>query len=253
VPKLLFGRVVKLTVTAEGAETVVLPGFDAEKNAGFDVDAHIIKSAEPDANKSVVRVFNLPDNLRKLFQGRGVKCAVEAGHKFAGNVASLGVFDVTRAWSELEEADWVTHFEGGEAHNALFDADISYSFSAGQTFGFVAKQIIQPLFDAGIGRGNFDKTLGASTQTFPNGACGEGKARDRLRSLAKKAGFEFSVQHSAFQFVKLGEANKAMIVNLSPSSGLIGVPAWGEADLRRARNRRSRSRPCSSLRSSRTG
>lgn len=227
----LYGRVLNVLITSnDPTQLVRINGFDITKNQGFDIDVHVTKDSQRDSNKAVVRIFNLPEDQRRAFQAPGCQFTISAGHQYASDLASLGVFTVRKVFHDVEEADWVTHIEGGEEHNAIIDTRVQASFGPGQTIGTIANTIIKPLVAAGIGIGNFALTVGASTITYPNGYAASGRAQQKLAELARKAGYFFSIQHGEFFFYKPGQGDNTRIVRLSSDTGLLNLPIVGEGD-----------------------
>lgn len=219
--KRAFGRVVEVRLISQGAAPILFEGFDVD----FKVEANISSTT---ANKGDVTLFNLPQEYRAAFQKPEAKLSLTAGYANT-SVALLGVYDVQRVASELMGPDWVTQIQCSENLTALRDATISTSFKPGVSKATVYKQLANAMVSFGVTLGNFAGTLGASSGTFPNGVALEGRVASLLEQYARKEGFFFSVQGGELVFL----AEDAILekqITLSPDTGLIGLPEFGEAD-----------------------
>jgi hypothetical protein len=219
----LFDRRVKLTVGQEpptGNFIQLMP--TASVITGLRVVFEIEKSLKPEPQKAVVAVYNLSDESRGKFVGKGLRVVLEAG--YPDSLAVIYAGHTRDALSARENVDWVTKFECGTNERELAFARVSESFKPGASVFGLVKKCVQAVAKDG---GNLNSLEHVITDTFSSGYSAHGNAAQELTNLLEPRGYSWSVQDGRMQILRADEATADEPVLLSPDTGLVGSPELG--------------------------
>lgn len=185
----------------------------------------ISKTILQQPNLSEVTIYNLsPDAENSLIQ-EGSRVIVEAGYE--GDQYGL-IFDGDIVQPIRDKEDGVTYrltlraMDGDRFMNYGF---VGFSILKGQTSRSQIDNIISQV-QMPINRGLISDSF--SHATLPRGKVVFGLARDYLRQLAQSQDATFYVEDNKVNIIKATDLPPDEIFDLSPESGLIGVPAQNE-------------------------
>jgi len=213
----LYGRKYKLII-------------GTDDNSGIEVsELHCIftveKSMTLDPNPSIIQIFNLSPNTRNIILTQGQRIIIAAGYEgpqfgliFDGDI----VRPLKRGTKSINRITELIAQDGDVFLNKGF---ISVSYSSGQD----ARSIIEDMAgvaDPDISIGSVSENL--SGTTLARGKVLFGQAKDYARKIAKGEGALCYVCDRQIHLVKPADLPTDEIVDLSPSSGLIGTPEQTE-------------------------
>lgn len=207
---LLYNRVLQIAVGKPRAEALAV----SELHCSFNIR----KTSDSKENDISVAIYNMNPSTRALFETIGNRLVVSAGYMTTGPQL-LAIGDILSASTDYTNPDFITTINAADAGKALRTARVSVSYKAGTP----AKTMVQELLDKlDIDQPEFPLAL---TDTFKTGWSFVGKARDGLDQLAKRFGFEWSVQNNTLQLTEAREPSQRQAVYLSQETGMIGTPS----------------------------
>ena len=225
---LLLGRSFKLTIGAPNNPALSASVAFNDQNAtgydvsGLDCEFSIEKTLKPEPNTLDLRVYNLSETNRRLFEGsQKLTVKLEAG--YAGETALLWLGEARAAWSTREGPDIVTHIESGDGEKEHRKSRIQLCYGPKVPTATALDAICQAL---GVGLGNTQQAMAAlqakGLKTI-NGSI-SGSAARRLTDICRSAGLEWSIQNGALQILPIGQLAQATGFLLSAQTGMIGSP-----------------------------
>jgi hypothetical protein len=216
-----------MTVLSQRAVRVVI-GTEASAKVieGLRVQFRVKKTVSKEPNECELSITNLAEQSRAALQAQGTKVVVEAGYE--GELSQLFSGDSRFISHVREGANWVTKVQMGDGERAYRYAQVSESFRAGTSvatvFAKVAQQLALDIADAvAFVRSN-------TTEQFTHGYAASGKASKEIDRLLSGRGFEWSIQDGKLQVTKAGKAVVGSAALLSPTTGLVGSPAYGSPE-----------------------
>ncbi len=206
----LFGRRYKVII-GTGSN-----GFDvSELRCTFQIE----KSMAETPNYSEITIYNLSPQTENILIKTGNRVLLEAGYE--GPQYGL-IFDGEVVQPLRERENGLTYkltLVSQDGDKFLNDGIVNASYSAGQTPRTIANQVTSgatnPIQIDSISENLEDKKLVRGKVVF-------GLARDYLRQIAKTEQAAFYVNDGKVNIVKATDVPKGRIIDLSPSSGLIG-------------------------------
>ncbi len=233
----LFGRVARLSVEREG-QPVGDDGVQFESRfEGLRIQFKIEKSAQMVPNTADISVYNLAESSRRQLKSVGALVTLEAA--YGGNAA--GLLGQSAALSVVfrgnartidhvrKGPDWVTRIQCGDGEIGYRYSLANQSFKSGTSIQDAATYLAKQLqgidvsgFLAKLSKGEI---AGAVSQ-FVHGASFFGNAGEELERLMAAAGYQLSIQDHELVALKLTQTS-AVVVVLSPTTGLIGSPEHG--------------------------
>lgn len=202
-------------------------GNNEQTKTTLRVTFEIKKSTNPEPNISIINIYNLSENNRKLLQQKD-PIIVEAGYTktlqqiFSGNITLINHVN--------ENVDWITKIESGDGSDQYRNSRINISFKSKISLRSVLEEAAKNMsLDLGnsidkITTGNFRKNF----TEFTKGVVLNGKTVDILNKYLSTAGYQWSIQDKALQVLKPEETTEEQIVVLDSDSGLVGTPELGE-------------------------
>lgn len=210
----LFGRKWKVIVATKGTDGIDITGLKTV----FSIEKSM--SAEP--NKSNIQIYNLAPATQNFILSDAKRIIIEAGYENSSQYGLIFDGDIVKAVRRgAQSIDKVTEVIAQDGDLFLNSGFVSVSYSAGQTTESVLTQM--------QGIGDEDMTLGSVSSDLKGTQLARGKAmfgqpKDYAAMLAKSEGALFYINDRKLNLVKPGDLPEGEIVDLSPSSGLIGTP-----------------------------
>lgn len=194
----------------------------------LDIQFDIVKTLRKEPNTADITIFNLnPDNRDTLAELEKPVAQLKAGYE--GDIKTIFLGDTRSAFSSYEPPDWVTLIEGGDGEDKVSKKRINKTFAPGTPLSVIIQAAATAL---GLGTGNlaqflpFAKLVNGGKETI-NGMTLSGPAARELYRIVRSTGLEYSVQDSTLQFLSAGKSLIDTAVVLTPETGLIGVPTFG--------------------------
>lgn len=223
----LFDRRCVLLLQAPNPDNFIEPLPGATIVDGLRVKFTIKKTLESSPNQSTVEVYNLSPTHRAAFQKKGTKVYLQAGYK--DTVRQIFSGDSRRVENIQTGPDWVTKVTLGDGERAYRFARFSETFTPGATVETVVRSIAAAMkLDATDAVAQTRAALGpGSLDSFFSGYSFHGQASVALDSVLSSLGLTWSIQDGKLQVLAPGTALGGTVPLWSPSSGLIGSPAFG--------------------------
>lgn len=217
----LFERRCSIIVGKPPTDYVTLqPG--AIEVTGLRMQFKIEKTLTKTPNTCEVLITNLSEKSRAGMQAKGSRIIVSAG--YPSTQAQIFSGDARLIEHVHVGPDWITKIQCGDGERAYQFARVNTSFAGGTRVVDVLKAAARSMF---VDPGNLNEKAAALTQQFVNGYAMQGKASREFDKVLAPTGLEWSIQDGRMQLLAPGEANKDVVVEISPTSGLIGSPEHG--------------------------
>jgi len=211
-----FLRVARFkTISSAGAGEAAIPGVFGQKDyTGLRTQFKIAKTSESGANQAKITIFNLNEDSRTSLEEKDLKVVLECG--YSGNVGELFRGDILKVASIKKGEDWLTHIEAGDGQKALQAKHIDKSWGPGTPFIAIIQQAILGL---GLTQG---PAVPVGADIALGGFSFSGPIKKLLDVLAKRFGFEWSVQNEVVQISYDGAPTLDIPVVINPRTGVIG-------------------------------
>ena len=233
-PQRLFDREVTLNIGG-----LRIASRDAETGQGkpiLKVQFRIELSGQKDPNTAEVSIFNLAKASRAAVQQKGILTELEAG--YLGAISLIFKGDLDYGETKRTGNEWVTTLQSTDSGTQYRVARINESFDAGTAVA----DVLQRAADAiGVGLGNVASEIAkgiprGTAVEYVKGLVLSGQATSAFDKVAKRAGFEWSIQAGQIQLTRPGLAiDPSTAIVLNSGTGLIGSPEQGEKGLIKAR------------------
>ncbi len=203
---------------------------DNNKGTALDVSQlrckfNIQKTMMMQANYSTITIYNLSANTENSLITEGNRIVVEAGYE--GEQYGV-IFDGTVIQPIRDKQDGVDYLltlNCLDADGFLNGGVVNFSLLKGQTHRDVVNNLVSKA-KVSTFAGNLSKDLD-NVQLLRGKVC-FGLAKDIMSQIAKTQGGTFYMEDGAVNIIKMTDLPTDEIIELSPSSGLIGVPAQTE-------------------------
>lgn len=210
----LFGRKYKIIVATKGTS-----GFDI---TGLKVVFKIEKSMSAEPNRSTIQIYNLAPEMQNFILSDARRVIIEAGYENSEQYGLIFDGDIVKAVRRAAQSiDKITEVIAQDGDLFLNSGFISVSYGAGQTTQSVLSQM-QGIADDDMVMGSVSSDLKGTK--LARGKAMFGQPKDYALMLAKSEGALFYVNDRKINLVKPGDVPEGQIIDLSPSSGLIGTP-----------------------------
>lgn len=217
--ELLFNRAALVTFLA--------PNQDDRSFEGLRVAFDLEKTIDDTPNSAKISIYNLTDASRSYIQQKNSQILLAVGYQgvqpeplyrliFRGNI--------TKVKTQNNVGDIITSIEAADGLLAYTGNTIDQSFAPGAT----VKQVFAALSKAmGLPLGEI-QAIEASNKQFTRGYSVSGLVRDELKRLTERTSTEWSIQDGSLTVFPKGSGSNVDIVNLTPETGLLGIPNKGE-------------------------
>ena len=218
---ILYGRWYRVIVGTGGGN-----GIDVSQ---LQCTFNIEKVMNETPNYSEVVIYNLSAQTENTFIDSGQRIIVEAGYE--GNHYGL-IFDGDIIQPFREKIDGTTYkltLVAQDGDLFLNSGVINMSMGAGQTPRNIVNELTL--------RASESVQLGSISENLENKQRARGKvafglARDYLRQIARSDNAIFYVNNRTVEIVKPGDLPQGRIIDLSPQTGLIGVPEQSDSGIK---------------------
>lgn len=208
-----FGRRYRITVSDNNGNALDVSDLHCTFN--------IVKSILMEPNTSEITIYNLNAQTENTIMLSGKRVTVEAGYE--GSQFGL-IFDgdILQTIREKEESNtYKLTIIALDSDRAINFEIVNFSIARGQTardiLEHIANKASNPIQLGSIS----DKLKG---QTLTRGKAIFGKASDYMRQIAKSYDLHFYMDDGSLNLISLDELPEGEIFELSPESGLIGIP-----------------------------
>lgn len=223
----LFNRRCVVMAQAPDPSSFVATLPEAAIIDGLRVKFTVKRTLDPSPNESTIQVFNLSPHRRAELQRKGTKVVLQAGYE--DGVGQIFSGDARRVENIHEGPNWITKFTLGDGERAFKFARLSETFAPGATVETVVRALAGAMkLDPGnaveatraaVGPGGLDQ--------YATGYAFHGRAADGLNEVFRSLGLTWSIQDGRLQVLRRADVAVGETVLVSPSSGLIGSPAFG--------------------------
>jgi hypothetical protein len=216
----LYGRRAKLVI-ARPITDLKSTAPNAVEITDLRIQFKVRKSGSKDPNTAKITVTNLSASTRAKLQGDGHRVILEAG--YPETISTLFTGDSTRILHKQSGADWVTEIEAVDGGRAYRDKNTTVSFKSGTSYRTVAEELLKRL-------GLSTEQTADLTGAFVTGFSFVGPVVRGLDTVLKAAGVDWSIQNNKVQILGRNATTNAPVLELGPTTGLIGSPEWGSAE-----------------------
>lgn len=212
---ILYGRRYRVLVEVEGGEFFEV----SELKCTFN----ILKTAFMEPNQSILTIYNLSPNSENTLIKQGKRIIIEAGYNGSqyGKIFEGNILQPLR--SKENGTDYVLKLISMDSDRFLTYGLIGVSL--------VAEQSARDTVIACAAKGSVQSEVGQldlSEKKYPRGKVLFGAPKDYLRQIAQTNNSTFYMNNNEINIVAAGSLPKGEIIELSPSSGLIGTPQQTE-------------------------
>ena len=209
----------------------------------------IVRTSDAAKNKCSIRIFNLSPDTRARFETadddtNNPVILLQTQYQLDVPDASgdrgfqtLFTGQVVNAITSKVNGDMVTQVEAQDGYVPLREGLTSRNFPAGTTRRTVLEALIS---DLGVPIGEI-RDEGSLDQAFSNGVTVEGPIKLALDKLLDPVNIDWSIQDDSFVAIRKDLASLESILDLSPSTGLIGSPQAKKARANRTTNQENES------------
>lgn len=181
----------------------------------------VTKTLSNEPNTANIKVYNLNDSSRGDLQEKPLRVALSLGYD--NDLSEVFQGDITWSYSIIQNTEWVTEIQAGEAQRAIRYARVNRSYRGG-----VTRKVL--ISDAARAMGlklptNADSIRELSDQLVSGATLKGSASRELTRVLAPK-GVGWSVQGGRLQILKKGQALPEQAILISKDSGMIGSPEF---------------------------
>jgi hypothetical protein len=186
----------------------------------FDVEKQ--KGSEPDTCS--IRIYNLAERSRALFQAKPLKVTLDAGYDGALERVFSG--DMTWAQSVLRGVDWVTEVQVGDGARAHRHARVTRSFEGGTNLRTALSYAANAM-----GMALPSNIAGAPelTTQYATGVSLNGLASAELSRLLRPFGWRWKTQDGRLVILRPNESRtgEPVLIQGPPDGSMIGTPEFG--------------------------
>ncbi|MEN3257780.1 hypothetical protein AAH678_02930 [Sodalis endosymbiont of Spalangia cameroni] len=192
--------------------------FTSEQATPLQIEFEIVKNADEEPNRHVLRLFNLSSETADAISIMDSVVRLSAGYveHTGAMLAAVGV--ITSAITTVQDGGTVTEIEFLDGYQEMRDAALSVAYPKGTKADAALRDIAQKM--------NLKLVMADRLpfREFPHGYSYYGAARVALRKICGDSGLEWSIQNGELQVIKLNGYTPRRAVVLSASSGMIGSP-----------------------------
>lgn len=201
------------------------------------VSFRIERQLQKEPNSLELTIWNLAKESRNRLQEKGITTEIEAG--YFGNTSVVFKGSLEYGATTRQGPDWVTTLQSSDGGPQFRGSRLNLSFDAGTTLTDALKTAAEAI---GVGLGNVQQAINegaprSSAVQYVKGLVLSGPAAQQFDKIAKRGGWDWSIQDGQIQLTKPGgviNPNEAIL--LTQGTGLIGTPERGEKGIVTARS-----------------
>lgn len=210
----LFNREAQVLIYKEGQQNAV-------KFSGLRIAFDIFYINTSDAQKAEITIYNLSENSRAKLNDDNLELYLYAGYKEDAGLELLFIGDITAVQNSNQGPDVLTKIQCASGFRKFRDINASVSFGPGATYADVFLNLTAN-YDFGIA-GDYSKL---NDMQFLNGFSYVGNVKFGIDKITQAAGYNWTLINKKITIIPYKmPKTMATIYELSPSSGLIGVPS----------------------------
>lgn len=237
----LYGRVCEVTIgTVRVSYPPPLLHFGALLNnrilvpeagaRGFSISFRIIKTSTGKPDTCEVTIYNMNADSRAAAQEKDVPITIAAGYNDTIEMIFLGKVRTSRSYRR--GVDWITTVSAADGEVEMRTTKVSQSWKKGTP---VKDVILDVLKQAALNAKEAISQIGSENVTFKDrvGQYTEGVVINEylekaLNKVLKATGREWAIQDEQVIIVPEGQTVGNTAIVLTPSTGLIDTPEFGE-------------------------
>lgn len=198
---------------------------------GLATRFEIKKNLKNQPNEANIRILNLQTSTRKAIESaKSLPCKVEAG--YGTDLHTLFSGNVRRKYSVVDGNDIITTIATGESDVAYTTQRLSLQLPKSSKPKDILTAVGQLM---GVSEGNVANVV-ANGRTTGSATQFHGNANATMTQVARASGLEWSIQNGALQLLPIGKTlPSTQIVQLTPTSGLVGSPSVDNKGVMKAR------------------
>lgn len=216
--EILFGRRYRVIVSDKTGNKAL---DVSDLKCVFDIQ----KTMQMQANYSIVTIYNLSAQTENTLINEGNRVVIEAGYE--GEQYGC-IYDGTVVQPLRDKQDGVNYLltlNCLDGDGFLNGGVVNFSISKGQTHVDVSKALLS--------KATISTTFNAMSQSLGNTSLIRGKvcfglSKDYLRQIAISNNASIYLEDGKVNIIQAKDLPKDEIINLDPTSGLLGVPAQTE-------------------------
>lgn len=205
-----FQRYVGLSVTTKDGESV--------KIEDLRIDFDIERTCGKEANRAVIRVYNLTKETSAQVTEADGHILLRAGYKDEA-IGTIFTGDILCGNRTHEDNDYVTTIEAYDGRTAVMGGMVSLSYAPDTD----ALTVAQALLDA-IGLAYKGTDLIPEREKYPHGYCFIGMATDGLSELLARYGLFYTVQDETLYIYEQGKETENSELTLEEGGDLLTLP-----------------------------
>ena len=204
-----FQRYVGLSVTTKDGGSV--------KVDDLRIDFDIERTDTREANRAVVRVYNLTNETSSQITEADGHILLRAGYKDEAT-GTIFTGDILRGTRTYEGNDYITTIEAYDGRSAVMGGFVSLSYAPGTDALTVAQDLL-----AATGLAHKGSDLIPSGQ-YAHGWCFIGMAADGLREVLARFGLSYTVQDETLCIFEPGKESEDTGLTLEEGGDLLTLP-----------------------------
>lgn len=198
------------------AADIELKSGDVLRVRNLRIKFQIEKTRDSTSNKAEIEITNLSENTRSKIREKDALVRLFAGYDGDLGAVLLFVGNAQHVVNNWETPDIVTKIEAQDGMRTVRETRTSFGYSNRTSVNTIVNRLANEL---GIPlRQDFN------IPGFYNGYSFNGRAKDALDEICRKAGYEWSVQDNEIQIISKTGSTEQLAVKLTPANGLLNYP-----------------------------
>ncbi len=205
-----FNRTIQVLTGVRGSETAL-------SLTGSRVEFMVKKTNKRTNNSAQIRIYNLSNATVAEFEKKNAIATLNAGYEQGLGAGTLISGDISDIKTERNGGDIATVLDLSDGTNIIREKTVSVAMSGSVTVQNALKKIAD----------NIGLPLNISepiTAKYQSGFACYGAPMDAIDKICRKIKYLYSVENGVLNLWPANGVKKTSVINLSPSTGLIGRP-----------------------------
>jgi hypothetical protein len=207
----LFNRVAEVCIGQQRTPSVL-------SLKGLRITFEVKKTKTIMPNTAKIEIYNLSEASRNQIKDSQAYVLIRAGYEAANGLEDVYSGTILRVTHQRRPPDVITTIEAQDGIVSL-NKRVSLGYPAGTSATRVLNDLI-----AQMGTSRKESSVSVQDKQLAGGFSTVGTAHDAMDRITRFLGLEWSIQDGAVKIVKIGGADSAGIVYLSPENGLLESP-----------------------------